>query len=152
MDRHIGNSNNCNAESKSANQTGAEKCPSVSVVTSIHKSTVIASIRDTKVECLLDSGAQLSCISKSFFSITNLQGSKLQPSDMPKIAGVGGESHRILGILEAPIKISKAHFQCKLYVLHDLQHPVILGIDFLDSHKVGIDFGKKLGRGSFGNC
>ena len=32
----------------------------------------------------------------------------------------------------------------QLYVLHILQHPVILGIVFLDSHKVDIDFGKKL--------
>ena len=116
----------------------------VSVLTSIHKTTIIASIGDKKVECLLDSGVQLSCISKSFLSITNLQGSKLESSDIPENAGVGGERHRILSILEAPITISKTHFQCKLFVLHDPQHPVILGIDFLDSYKADIDFGKKL--------
>ena len=47
-------------------------------------------------------------------------------------------------MLEVPISISKAILRFKFYVLQELQHPVILGIDFLDAHKVEIDLNKKL--------
>ena len=93
---------------------------------------------------MLDSGASISCISNGFLSKTSLQGAKLLPSDIPEIAGVGGEKHRTLGILETHITVSMANFKCKFYVLDDIPHPDILGIDFLNAHKVEIDFGKKL--------
>ena len=93
---------------------------------------------------MLDSGASISCISHGFLSKTSLQGAKLLPSDITEIAGVGGEKHSTLGILETHITISKANFKCKFYVLDDIPHPVILGIDFLNAHKIEIDFGKKL--------
>ena len=41
-----------------------------------------------------------------------------------------------------PITISKAQLRFKFYVMRDIQHPVILGMDFLDAHKVEIDFNR----------
>lgn len=146
MDRHTENSVNCNTESKSASQTSAEKNPSVSVLTNINRSTMVVSVGQKNVECLLDSGASISCISNGFLSLTSLQDTKLLPSDIPEISGVGGEKHKILGILETHITVSKANFKCKFYVLDkmNMPHPVILGLDFLNAHKVEIDFGRKL--------
>ena len=50
----------------------------------------------------------------------------------------------MLGVLEVPISISKAQLRFKFYVMRDIQHPVILGMDFLDAHKVEIDFNRKV--------
>ena len=68
----------------------------------------------------------------------------MQPSDIQEIAGVRGERHKILGVLEVPISISKAILTFRFFVLQALQHPVIMGIDFLDAHKVEIRLNKKL--------
>lgn len=68
---------------------------------------------------------------------------KLKPADILEISGVGGERHRVLGMLEIPITITSARFLFNFYVLPDLQHPVIVGLDFMDAHKVEIDFNKK---------
>ena len=92
MDRHTENSVYCNTERKSASPPKAEHCPSVSVLTNINKSTIVATIGQKNVQCLLDSGASISCISKGFLSKTSLQGAKLLPSDILEIAGVGGEN------------------------------------------------------------
>ena len=144
MGRHTEGSDSCKTESKSASQSKNENFPSVSVLTSLNRSTILANVGKKNVNCLLDSGASISCISNSYLTNTSLHGTRLQPSDIPEIAGVGGERHKILGILETHITISKAKFKCKFYVIDRIQHPVILGIDFLTAHKVDIDFGSKL--------
>ena len=94
--------------------------------------------------CLLDTGASISCISRTFLDITNLSGYELLPSDIPAISGVGGEKHKVLGMLNVSIMISRAQFQFKFYVIQDIQHTVILGIDFLNAHKAEIDLSRKV--------
>ena len=113
-------------------------------MTSINTNTIQASVGGRRTQCLIDTGAAISCISRTFLQITNLSDSQLQPSDIPEIAGVGGERHKVLGVLDVPIKISKAQLRFKFYVMQDLQHPVILGIDFLEAHKVEIDLNRKV--------
>lgn len=140
MDRpDTGNSGNCNANEYNA----CKNNPSVSILTSIHRNTILASIGGKRAQCLLDTGATVSCISNAFLSKTNLYNTKLQPTDISEISGVGGERHKILGILKVPIVISSAQFLFDFYVLPELQHPVILGVDFMDAHKVEMDFNKK---------
>ena len=113
-------------------------------MTSINTNTIQASVGGRRTQCLIDTGAAISCISRTFLQITNLSDSQLQPSDIPEIAGVGGERHKVLGVLDVPMKISKAQLRFKFYVMQDLQHPVILGIDFLEAHKVEIDLNRKV--------
>ena len=85
----------------------------------------------------------MSYISSAFLSKTSLANCKLKPSDISEISGVGGERHKILGILETSISISSAQFPYSFYVLPDLQHPVILCVNFMTKYKVEIDFNKK---------
>ena len=85
----------------------------------------------------------MSCISSAFLSKTSLANCKLKPSNISEISAVGGGRHKILGILEASISISSAQFPYSFYVLPDLQHRVILGVDFMAKYKVEIDFNKK---------
>ena len=83
---------------------------SVSILTSIYKNSILANIGGKKTQCLLDNGASVSCISSAFLSKTSLANCKLKPSDISEISGVGGERHKILGILETSISISSAQF------------------------------------------
>ena len=59
-----------------------------------------------------------------------------KPSDISEISDVGGERHKILGVLEIPLTISGATFVFNFYVLPALQHSVIIGIDFMETYKL----------------
>ena len=144
MDRHTGNSGDCNAGRSSVKGSKIRnRPPSVSILTNIYRNTILASIGGKRTQCLIDTGATVSCISNAFISKTNLCDSKLKPSDISEISGVGGERHKILDVLEIPLTISGATFVFNFYVLPALQHSIIIGIDFMETYTVEMDLSKK---------
>ena len=69
--------------------------------------------------------------------------SSLKCADIHEIVGVGNEHHKVLGILEIPITISGIRIHYNFYILESLRHSVLLGMDFLEKHKVQIDLDSK---------
>ena len=116
---------------------------SVNVVSSLQENTILITVGGKKTRCLVDTGAQISIASLEFLKKTNIKVSALKPADIHEIIGVGNEHHKVLGILEIPITISNAKIHFNFYILETLRHSVLLGMDFLEHHKVQIDLDSK---------
>ncbi|VDI02278.1 Hypothetical predicted protein [Mytilus galloprovincialis] len=54
--------------------------------------------------------------------------------------GVGGTRSRVLGKILLPLSFKGTVFQQYVHVIEGLQHSLIIGVDFMLSHKVKIDF------------
>ena len=93
---------------------------------------------------LIDTGAQISCISENFLKYAIPKPNrKYQHANFTRVLGVGGESHKILGTILLDILIENSKFTQKFHVFKQLQHPVILGDDFLELNKGKIDIGSR---------
>ena len=114
----------------------------INFVAPIHKNTILVNVGGRKTQALVDTGASISCVSKSFLDKPDFKNSKLQKCDLKEIIGVGGEKHQILGKIEFQILISGIRISYGFYVLNTLHHSVILGMHFLTHHKVQIDLDK----------
>ena len=76
------------------------------------------------------------------FSVPKLY-KKYQTSKFSRVLGVGGETHQILGTILLEFDIENTTFPQKFHVFRQLQHPVILGDDFLSKYSGKIDIGKR---------
>lgn len=111
------------------------------------KNTVVVSLNQRKTNALCDTGANVSCISKSFLD-------RAFPADKPKfvssifnsIKGVGGTIHNVSGAVKLDIAFGTLVVSHTLLVVEDLHHSLIIGHDFLDSHHCIVDIPAKLLR------
>ena len=70
----------------------------VNVATSLDRNTILLEINGRKIQSLVDSGASISCLQKSTFDKINQNNSiEIQPSNITRIVGVGGERHQVSG-------------------------------------------------------
>ena len=141
MDGHKGN--NINQAELNKTNTRVSDMPSVSLVSSLQENTILVTIDDRKTRCLVDTGATISCASLSYLKKTGIACTNLKPAHIQHITGVGNETHAVLGKLEIPITISGIKISFEFFILENLLHPVILGMDFLKFHKVQIDLDKR---------
>ena len=117
----------------------------VNVVTSLNRNTVFLDINGKKIQALVDSGASVSSLQKSTFDRINKDNSlKVQTSNIRNIVGVGGERHAVFGQVELTLNISGLKVDQKFFVIDQLHHPLILGLDFMETYQVNIDFHHKL--------
>ena len=84
------------------------------------------------VSCLLDSGADISCVQKAHFHRLGLQMNDLSKSDIKYIRGAGGGAHTILGQI---YKIADVELTHRFYVIDQLGYNCLFGIDFLQPKK-----------------
>lgn len=126
-----------NEITKSGSQDGR---PAVDLVAPlVSKNMILATIGGKRTRCLVDTGATISCASLAFLRKTNLDISALKQSSIGGIRGVGNEHHDILGTLEIPFVISGVRIHFTFHILEQLNHPLIIGIDFLTIHNAAWD-------------
>lgn len=89
---------------------------------------------------MIDTGACISCVSQSFVDKTEFSSSKLESPDFLFIKGVSGQKLIVLGKLVLPISFSGHVFEFPVHVIKDLHHSFILGVDFMVTNKVVVDF------------
>ena len=142
MDGHKGNHKGHSVSSRVTNSNSSDK-PSVNLVSSLQENTILVTIGDKKTRCLVDTGATISCASLAYLKKTGINCTHLKPANIKYITGVGNETHAVLGKLEIPITISGITISFEFFILQNLIHPVILGMDFLKFHKVQIDLDKR---------
>ena len=142
MDGHKGNHKGHSVSSRVSNSNSSDK-PSVNLVSSLQENTILVTIGDKKTRCLVDTGATISCASLAYLKKTGINCTHLKPANIKYITGVGNETHAVLGKLEIPITISGITISFEFFILQNLIHPVILGMDFLKFHKVQIDLDKR---------
>ena len=56
------------------------------------------------------------------------------------IRGVGGQTTRVLGSIDVPLKIAGLTIPQPFIVVNTLTHPLIQGVDFLQSHQASLNF------------
>lgn len=119
------------------------KQASVSVITGIQRNTILCKLGATNVNCLLDTGAAISCISERFLLKSNVKYIDLGQPDITAVTGVSGQKLGVVKKVTIAVKISNVLIDCDFYVIKDLQQQIILGLDFMQKHNVEIDFRNK---------
>lgn len=112
----------------------------------INTNEILIKVKNRTVRALIDTGAGRSIISENFFHQLGLKyeiGTEYFPKNL---IVADGRLIPVKGKVGITIKVNGLNMSFEFLVLRNLQHPVILGTDFLDYHKADIDFGKKLSR------
>ena len=134
-----------NAPTNHSKTAKSDKVEEVNLVAPLDKNTIYLDINGSKFNALIDSGASVCCIDKKSIDKINKNNQfQITPSHLVRITGVGGEEHPILGNISLPLKIKGVLVEQTFIVLERLHCPVILGIDFMQKHKVRIDFHHKI--------
>lgn len=157
MDGHKGRTNIANKlvkdrtkknlpnQSATVNQNLSQNSSSaqVNLITPMHKNTVQVMVNSTKTNALCDTGASISCVSKPFLNKALPSLSVLKPSPIKSIVGVGGEQHSVAGMFDLKINFDGLSVDFSFHVVESLHHTLILGIDFMEFHKVKLDIANK---------
>ena len=120
--------------------------PEIPIIQSLELNTadvignkIHVNVQNVKVLALLDSGASISCLSLPMY--TKLMSDQtLQESKIPKVQGVSGSTIQVLGKVLINFQIENMKLEHTFYVLNTMVQSMILGYDFLDSHKAHFDF------------
>ena len=94
----------------------------------------------TKTNALVDTGADISVMSKQFLNKTGFTHGQLKPASCKTIIAVNGQHVRILGKIQLCISIQNKSFNHLVHVLDNLHHSLILGRDFLKRNEAKLDF------------
>jgi hypothetical protein len=62
----------------SSNSATFHKSPLIAIMTGLQRNTIVCNIGNRKIQCLLDTGAEISCTSQSFLNNSTLKGSNVQ--------------------------------------------------------------------------
>ena len=108
------------------------------------KNTVSVSVNCNKTNALCDTGANMSCVSKSFLDKAFTHNKpKFIPSIYTSIKGVGGTIHPVSGSVSLEVKFKTVSLVHDFLVVEDLHHSLILGHDFLDKYMCIVDIPAK---------
>ena len=116
---------------------------SVNLIAPMHKNMVQISINGRKTNALCDTGASISCCNKAFLQKVLRSDSRIRPTNIQTVAGVGGEQHSVSGKVDLDINFNGLIVPFAFHVIENLHHSLILGIDFMESFRVKIDVGNK---------
>ena len=108
------------------------------------KNTVATWVNDHKTFALCDSGASISCVSEAFLNTAFANKSiSLTDCNIKSIVGVGGTHHAVTGKVSLDIFVGKVGLKFHFYVIKDLHHSIILGLDFMETHNIVLDIKSK---------
>ena len=93
------------------------------------------------VYCLVDSGAEISAISKHLLDQV-APTAEIEPSSLSNIIGVCGEVHRVLGQVNLQFECEDTQFEQRFQVFEHLHVAILVGLDFMRTYKVTISFGE----------
>lgn len=128
-----------NSSVKCSNKTNSAR--PISLIAPLNKNTVQVKVLTAKTQGLIDTGASISCVSKSFLKKTGLNLNNLALSNLTQVTGVSGEKVAVLGQIDVPIVIAGVCFSYPFHVLDSSYHSLIIGIDFLYDNQCSVDLG-----------
>ena len=98
----------------------------------------LISMKKQKWRALVDTGAEVSVMSEKMYSrIRNKSGMK---STSYALQGAGGKPLNVLGVTTLSFKLGSKNFTQKFHVISHASRNLILGTDFLSTHKARIYF------------
>ena len=89
---------------------------------------------------LLDTGADISAVSQSFFNKLKVNTRDLKPPSISFIKGAGGAVHKITAEAVLDMQIDNLKIKHRFFIVPDLHQTCILGHDFLTEYKVQISY------------
>ena len=116
------------------------KVHKISFSVEMSKNTTPIRLFNSKQNALIDTGADISCISnKLFTNATSQQELNIEKSRHSHIIGVGNAQLKVIGKVTLPITFGDQTILQPCHIIEDLHHGIILGQDFLDSKHVTIN-------------
>ena len=113
-----------------------------STVAELDRNIIQISINGRKTHALVDTGANISCISEPLLHKLNIS-APFEQSRIQQVVGVGGEVHAVLGQVTLCFSIGGVQLSQKFHVFKHLQYSCILGEDFLSNHNISINIRKR---------
>ena len=90
-------------------------------------------------ELMVDSGSSVSIVRKEV--LDQSQGiTKIRPAPQLQLVTASGEPLQVLDHIMAPVRIGQQSVSHEFVVVNNLVTPAILGVDFLQRHKLVLDF------------
>jgi hypothetical protein len=109
-------------------------------------------IGSTATTALLDTGASVNVVSKSFLNEVRGVNFETMPTNPTDIRVANGESIKTLGEVQLSIEMGGHRFDTTFLVLQKLTLPVIIGMQFFKEHKVTLDLPTRILSFSIKNC
>ncbi|CAG2242137.1 unnamed protein product [Mytilus edulis] len=118
------------------------KSVKINLTTILHKNTTRDLVNSIPTNALVDTGADISCISQSFLNKIFMSKPNLKKTHVYSVLGIGQQKLRVLGKVFLTTKIKDKCFEFDFHVIDTLPHSLI-GVDFLETHNVTIDLFRK---------
>ena len=113
------------------------------MVTPLHKNLVNIELGGQKNKALVDTGSSVTAISTKFLNQTYFANRTLSRDGILKIFSADGTSHNVLGRIDLSFRSGPKVFRNKFLVIPDLDHTIVLGMDFLRLNKASLDLDKQ---------
>ena len=99
---------------------------------------LFAKIFEKDIRMLYDTGADISCVNENVFRKIPIHQRPPKSTDIfpRQFRSAGGQNLQVKGKYELPIVMGKKIVSHPFYVVKDLSEPAILGIDFIQQHKL----------------
>ena len=125
---------------KSENKVDPD-CPIMNFTPKLNKNKMNIRFGKHSVQCLVDSGASISAISKHLLSRVAPEAS-VTPASLSNIVGVCGEIHKVLGQVDLEFECEGLIFKQLFYVFEHLHVSILVGLDFMTANNVTMTFGE----------
>lgn len=125
---------------KTENKVDPE-CPILNFTPKLNKNKMNVKFGNHSVQCLVDTGATISAISKHLLSRV-APDVTVKPASLSNIVGVCGEIHQVLGQVELKFECEGLTFKQNFYVFEHLHVSMLVGLDFMTENNMTVRFGK----------
>ena len=117
------------------------ECPVLNFTPKLKKNKINVRFGKHSVQCLVDSGATVSAISRHLLSRVAPE-VRIQPASLSDIVGVCGEKHQVLGQVELEFECEGLFFKQCFCVFENLHVSLLVSLDFMTANNVTITFGE----------
>ena len=105
----------------------------------MHDQFIEVSMGDRTVKCVIDTGAQISCVGQPLIGEMQLTLLPIEPETAPIVHGVSSTAINILGKANITFMIGTEEMTYPFYVLEHCHVEMIMGLDILKAKKALVD-------------
>jgi len=101
-------------------------------------------VEGNTVKCLLETGAEVSCMNEDFFEQNKRRLARYFTADTPLTLSSANQGKlRVAGIVYVPMRVGSKLYRQVFFVVANLNHPLLLGMDILTTARGTIDMASK---------
>lgn len=103
------------------------------------KNRTRVTVKGVKTHALIDTGADISCMSEDFLNKIGLTRKVLNTTKPHFITGVTQSKLKVLGTVKIPISFKGAVLNYTVHVVENFSHSLILGYDLMKDNNASIN-------------